>query len=202
MQAPAAKRDVGRTPIGPSSRATQRWGCRHDHWNQKSQTEHQNCVWTWPWSDTWTRGRHAWPQDSVKCSLPSSEHRHERRNSELQRRVILNPNPVMIVQKGRERRRIMNITPKQFKSGCVLEGAKTIGKTWWGPTDLPHPIKKRHCKAFVANNRVQIFTKNQIRQCTNLTHLVDYDWLTHLGGVLVICKDQSCTCLKREQVFG
>jgi hypothetical protein len=70
----------------------------------------------------------------------------------------------------------MNITPKQLKPRCVLEGAKFIGKTKWGPPDLPHPIKKRHCKAFVVNNRVQIFNNNQIRKCTNLTHLVDYDW--------------------------
>ena len=90
--------------------------------------------------------------------------------------VILNPNPVMIVPKSREHRRSMNITPKQLKPRCVLEGAKFIGKTKWGPPDLPHPIKKRHCKAFVVNNRVQIFNNNQIRKCTNLTHLVDYDW--------------------------
>ena len=82
----------------------------------------------------------------------------------------------------------MNTTPKQLKPRCVLEGAKFIGKTKWGPPDLPHPIKKRHCKAFVANNRVQIFTKNQIRQCTNLTHLVDYDCARTWGESLSFAK--------------
>ena len=50
-------------------------------------------------------------EDGIESSLPSTEHRRERWNCELQSRVILNPNPLMIVQKGRECRRIMNITP-------------------------------------------------------------------------------------------
>ena len=85
-------------------------------------------------------------EDSIEGTLPSTEHRRKRRNCELQCRVILNPNPLMIVQKGRERRRIMNITPKKFKPRSVLKltQATSIGDR--GPADLPHPIKEGPCK--------------------------------------------------------
>ena len=95
-------------------------------------------------------------EDGIESSLPSTEHRRERWNCELQSRVILNPNPFMIVQKGRERQRIMNIAPKKFKPRSVLKLTQATSVGSRGPTDLPHPINEGPCKTLVTNNGVDV----------------------------------------------
>ena len=107
--------------------------------------------------------RNARPQDSIKSTLPSREHRREAWNCELQCTVILNPNPLMIVQKGRERRRIMNITPEKFKPRGVLKLTQATSICNRGTTDLPHPIKKRPCKTLVTNNGMDVLFELQHR---------------------------------------